>query len=97
MLEHYLFRAPGGNHLLVLGVGSLFNHSTQPNLDYRIDAEALVVRYYAAKPVAAGQELTIFYGSKLWFADRTAHARKEGETMHEHMDSAETFLGAMEL
>ena len=97
MLEHYLFRAPRGDHLLVLGVGSLFNHSTQPNLDYRIDTEALVVRYYAAKPVAPGQELTIFYGSKLWFADRTAHARQQGETMHEHMDCAEAFLGAIEL
>ena len=97
MLEHYLFRTPRGDHLLVLGNGSLFNHSTQPNLDYRVDTEALVVRFFAAGPVAAGQELTVFYGSKLWFADRTAGARKQGETMHEHMDCAETFLGALEL
>ena len=97
MLEHYLFRAPPGDHLLVLGVGSLFNHSAHPNLDYRVDAEALVVRFFAAGPVAAGQELTIFYGSELWFADHAAHARKEGETMHEHMDCADAFLGAIQL
>ena len=97
MLEHYLFRTPTGDHLLVLGVGSLFNHSVHPNLDYRVDAASLVVRFFAVGPIAAGQELTIFYGSNLWFADRTAHAGKQGQSMHEHMDCADAFLAAIEL
>jgi len=94
VLEHYLFRAPSGDHLLALGVGSLFNHSAQPNLDYRIDAEALVVRFYAARPVLAGEELTIYYGCKLWFVDGKA---KPECCVHKHMDSQEAFLAAIDL
>lgn len=75
--------------------GSLINHSTQPNLDYRVDTEALVIFFFAACPIAAGQELTIFYGSKLWFVD--SMAKPNNETLHDHMDCADTFLAAVEL
>ncbi|KAK9828383.1 hypothetical protein WJX81_002342 [Elliptochloris bilobata] len=92
VLEHYLFRTPSGDHLLALGAGSLFNHSAQPNVDYRVDGGAVVVRFYAARPVAAGEELTIFYGSKLWFVDRNA-----SDSMQGHMDCADTSLAAVEL
>ncbi len=37
VLEHYLFNAKDGDMLLALGLGSLFNHSRRPNLDYRVD------------------------------------------------------------
>lgn len=37
VLEHYLFYAKDGDMLLALGLGSLFNHSRRPNLDYRVD------------------------------------------------------------
>jgi len=94
VLEHYLFRAPSGDHLLALGVGSLFNHCAQPNLDYRVDADALVVRFFAAQATAAGEELTIFYGSKLWFVDQKA--QPAGGT-HDHMDCDKLFLAAIEL
>ena len=41
----------------------------------RIDEDALVIRFYAAKPIAAEEELTIFYGSNLWFTDPNEEAR----------------------
>lgn len=38
MLEHYLFHTRTGDMLLALGLGSMFNHSRTPNLDYRVDS-----------------------------------------------------------
>ncbi len=29
-----------------------------------------VIRFYAARPIEAAEELTIFYGTNLWFEDR---------------------------
>ena len=85
--------------LLALGIGSLFNHSARPNVDYRPDPRACLVRFYAARAVPAGDELTIFYGGSLWFDDAAACARGAGEAgpMHEHMDDADSFLGALRL
>ena len=31
-----------------------------------------VIRYSAARDIAAGEELTIYYGDHLWFEDATA-------------------------
>ena len=42
VLEHYLFHGQGGDMLLCLGFGSLYNHHRQPSLDYRIDTPAQV-------------------------------------------------------
>ena len=53
--------------LLCLGLGSLFNHSNPPNLDYRVDEDNLIIKFYAAKDIDKDEELTIFYGVNLWF------------------------------
>lgn len=103
-LEHYLFTGKNGSMLLALGVGSLFNHNRQPNLDYRVDHDNLIIRYFAAKTVATGEELTIFYGDKLWFEDTSARPNSslssgvhDASTLHDHMDNEDTFLGGMTL
>ena len=88
--------------LLALGVGSLFNHSKHPNLDYRIDNDNLVINYFAARHVCPAEELTIFYGNKLWFDDTSAATQASTDsvhanTLHEHMDNEDTFLGSMTL
>mmetsp|Transcript_12996 Transcript_12996/g.39353 ORF Transcript_12996/g.39353 Transcript_12996/m.39353 type:complete len:243 (-) Transcript_12996:567-1295(-) len=75
VLEHYLFHArSNGDMLLALGLGSLFNHSSRPNLDYRVDDRNQVIRFYATRQIEQGEELLIHYGppSKLWFTDATA-------------------------
>jgi hypothetical protein len=59
----------GAGQLVALNHGSLFNHSRSPNLSYEKDVEQLVIRYYASRPIAIGDELTIFYGHKVWFDD----------------------------
>ncbi len=53
VFEHYVFKCKGaaGGALLALGLGSLFNHSDRPNLDYRIDEERQIIRYYAATTI----------------------------------------------
>ena len=88
--------------LLALGVGSLFNHSKQPNLDYRIDHDNLIINYFAARNVSPEEELTIFYGSDLWFEDAASsyhgvNGVHDANTLHEHMDNEDTFLGSMTL
>jgi tRNA-specific adenosine deaminase 3 len=66
---HYTFCTRGGDFLLALGLGSLFNHRNPPNVEYRVDSANDIVRYYACGPIHAGEELFIFYGHKLWFQD----------------------------
>ena len=105
VLEHYLFKGTGGTMLLALGVGSLFNHARKPNLDYRIDGNQSVIRYFAARNIMAEEELTIFYGDKLWFEDTsivkeqisTTSGQSDINMTHEHMDDENTFLGHMTL
>ena len=105
MLEHYLFKGTEGSMLLALGVGSLFNHARKPNLDYRIDSNQAVIRYFSARNIMAEEELTIFYGDKLWFEDTSTMKEQNSMTSglsdtnmsHEHMDNEDTFLGHMTL
>lgn len=75
VLEHYLFHSQSkGDMLLALGLGSLFNHSSRPNLNYRVDSARLIIRFYTVRPIMQGEELLIYYGppKKLWFDDATA-------------------------
>lgn len=58
-----------GQYALALGLGSLFNHSPTPNLNYIRNYEADSIRYVTSKEVQAGEELCIFYGTDLWFED----------------------------
>lgn len=100
MLEHYLYVGRDGGMLLALGVGSLFNHSQQPNLNYTIDHDQLVIRFRAARAIAANEELTITYGSssKLWFEDRSVDSLESSRIsmVHEHVDDESGFLGGFQ-
>ncbi|CAK8989546.1 SET domain-containing protein 7 [Durusdinium trenchii] len=65
---------------LLLGNGSIYNHSAEPNLGYRrvrVDrsseaAQGLSVCFYAKRDIAAGEELLISYG-KTWWSSRGIH------------------------
>jgi tRNA-specific adenosine deaminase 3 len=52
---------------LALGLGSLFNHSSYPNVTYVIDPVDECIRYTSTRTVNPEEELCIFYGHKLWF------------------------------
>lgn len=51
VLENYLFRTGNGDMLLGLGAASLFNHSSSPSLDYRVDKANLIIRFFAARDI----------------------------------------------
>lgn len=45
---------------IALGMGSIFNHSQNPNVDYHMENGSIY--FITQKPVAKGDELTINYG-----------------------------------
>lgn len=53
---------------LALGYGSLYNHSFEPNLDYEFREDENVIEYFALRPIASGEELTINYNNLGEFA-----------------------------
>jgi len=87
--------------LLSLGVGSLFNHSQHPNLNYTVDHDQLIIRYRAARAIAAQEELTITYGSssKLWFEDKSVDSTESSRTsmLHDYLDDENAFLGVLQV
>lgn len=48
--------------------GSLFNHSTSPNITYSLDYTQYTISYRTAKPIQRGEELCIFYGHSVRFS-----------------------------
>ena len=57
---------------LVLGFGTLYNHSNDPNADTIQDLEAVSVVFTAIRDIPAGEEIRIDYrqgmpDGKLWF------------------------------
>ncbi|GAA6009764.1 hypothetical protein JCM11491_001090 [Sporobolomyces phaffii] len=75
-LRGYVFTwGKNGDMAVALGLGSLFNHSSSPNVSYEIKQSEYTIHYRAAKPIKAGQELFIFYGHSVRFAgDDSLHS-----------------------
>jgi uncharacterized protein len=48
---------------VALGYGSLYNHSWDPNLEYRKRHAEALIEYVAIRDIAEGDELTINYSS----------------------------------
>ncbi|MEZ5042407.1 MAG: SET domain-containing protein [Saprospiraceae bacterium] len=46
---------------LLLGYGSIYNHSYQPNAEYRPDFEEKMMRFYALVDIEAGAEIKVNY------------------------------------
>ncbi|KAJ6584832.1 cytidine deaminase-like protein [Mycena capillaripes] len=67
ILDHYAFKWKNGSMALALGLGSLFNHSTSPNLSYTIDSSNDLIHYTTTRNIEPDEELCIYYGSSLWF------------------------------
>ncbi|KAH7910812.1 hypothetical protein BJ138DRAFT_1152037 [Hygrophoropsis aurantiaca] len=67
LLDHYAFVWRDGRMALALGLGSLFNHSSSPNVSYTIEPTRDCIKYTTARVIARDEELCIFYGHNLWF------------------------------
>jgi uncharacterized protein len=69
LLGDYVFTSNNeGDVLLVLGLGMLYNHSADPNLEY-LQKDPSTITFRARKKVKRGDELTIDYGEE-WWSDR---------------------------
>ena len=67
-LADYLFESTNeGMFLVVLGFGMLYNHSSDPNLDYFQENDAALA-FVAQRQIDKGEELTISYGDEWWSA-----------------------------
>ena len=61
---------------IVLGYGSIYNHSYEPNAEYTPDYVGDTLTIYAYKNIAAGDEITFNYNgnpeskTKIWFDRR---------------------------
>ena len=67
-LADYLFESTNeGMFLVVLGFGMLYNHSSEPNLDYFQENDAALA-FVAQRQIEKGEELTISYGDEWWAA-----------------------------
>lgn len=66
----------GDDMALALGMGSLFNHSYQPNTRYTRKVDELLIEYTALRDIYPDEEITINYNcdpndmDPLWFAVR---------------------------
>ncbi|MDN3635632.1 SET domain-containing protein [Neolewinella lacunae] len=72
-LHDYYFQWDGEQAAIALGLGSLYNHSGEPNAEFELDYDFEQIRFVALRTIAAGEEITIDYrsgapGMELWFA-----------------------------
>jgi hypothetical protein len=66
LLSDYVFKSLAeGEVLLILGYGMLYNHSTEPNLEY-VQESADTMTFVALKAIRPGDELFIDYGEEWW-------------------------------
>ncbi|HZG57236.1 SET domain-containing protein [Paenibacillus sp.] len=77
-LADYVFEYGANHTAILLGYGSLFNHSYTPNATYEISFEKHTFDFYAYKDIKAGEEIFINYNGEednmdpLWFLEPDA-------------------------
>lgn len=64
---------------LVLGYGSLYKHSEEPNLEYAYNKLTKQMQFIAKRPIKLGEELTINYGTDYWAARQDFGTIADGE------------------
>jgi hypothetical protein len=57
---------------LLLGYGSLYNHSDEPNAEYVEEADD-AYSFVALRDIDAGEQITISYGEEWWRSRDTGH------------------------
>lgn len=71
LVEYFYWEVPeAGGAAVMLGYGSLYNHSFEPNGWYTKEPENEAVMIRAHRPIAVGEEITLRYttdASNLWF------------------------------
>ena len=62
--ETYSYYLDNHTSIIGLGLAGLYNHSSDPNCSHEIDQVNNLMRHYALRPIATGEELTIDYGQE---------------------------------
>lgn len=65
ILNMYVFAWDDEDLAVAFGMGSLFNHSKSPNLEYDNDYENKTIRFIANRDIMKGEQLFIDYGYDL--------------------------------
>ncbi|KAG2203619.1 hypothetical protein INT47_011713 [Mucor saturninus] len=68
ILDQYTYCWQGG-YALALGLGSMFNHDSSPNVGFIRDIPNKLIRYVTLRDIEKEEELCISYGNHLWFED----------------------------
>ncbi|KAG8624606.1 hypothetical protein KVT40_007673 [Elsinoe batatas] len=83
-------KKPRMTQAVVLGLGSMFNHSTQDqNVGWKADTTHQIMTYHALRDIQPGEELCISYGSHLTFVDADAPSpvdEGDGTQMLNHIE-----------
>ena len=58
------------NYFIGLGVGSLFNHSPEPNVEWYVDGVNMTQNYYATRDIKCGDELFSCYNPNISFEQK---------------------------
>lgn len=70
ILDQYTYCWQGG-YALALGLGSMFNHDSTPNVGFIRDIPNKLIRYVTLRDIEREEELCISYGNHLWFQDNS--------------------------
>jgi SET domain-containing protein len=66
-------KVPTATQAVILGLGSMFNHSThKQNVGWTRDIANKVIIYKSLRDIKRGEELCISYGDRLTFVDADA-------------------------
>ncbi|WP_127534546.1 SET domain-containing protein [Paenibacillus kobensis] len=83
ILADYVYNYGANHSAILLGYGSLFNHSYTPNASYELNFDNLSVDFYAYTDIEAGDEVLINYNGDedcddpLWFYEQKEQEEKE--------------------
>mmetsp|Transcript_55150 Transcript_55150/g.118449 ORF Transcript_55150/g.118449 Transcript_55150/m.118449 type:complete len:1028 (-) Transcript_55150:29-3112(-) len=66
-----------GHYYLPLGLGSLYNHSEQPNAKGRLDVGRSVLEFYSTEKLFKGQEVLVSYGDSYFDESFAGHKRSQ--------------------
>lgn len=66
-LKDYTFSSGSDQYVVIaFGYGSLYNHSDEYNVSWKVDKEAQTITFTAKNDISKGEELFVTYGPRYW-------------------------------
>lgn len=65
-ISDYIFKYDNNKSCFVLGYGSMYNHSDNPNIEYYFNDDKTFFMYKATRNIEKNEELCISYGDQYW-------------------------------